>query len=152
MDIISFHKKAQWFKKKGIPFLPQIIQKLNFLMFNSHIPIEVEFKEGTYLSNGGMAVAIHGDAKIGKYVIIGQRVTIGGTAGSIGLPVIGDEVLIAPGVVILGGVKVGSNVIIGANAVVMKDIPNNSCAVGIPARVLKKLPENYVMDTYFSEK
>ncbi|MCI5737728.1 MAG: hypothetical protein Q4Q24_00700 [Methanobrevibacter ruminantium] len=33
----------------------------------------------------------------------------------------------------------GNNVVVGAGAVVSKDIPNNSLALGVPARVVKKL-------------
>lgn len=36
-------------------------------------------------------------------------------------------------------ITISNNVIIGANAVVTKDIPNNSIAVGVPARVIKKI-------------
>lgn len=39
------------------------------------------------------------------------------------------------------GVKVGNNVIIGAGAIVTKDIPDNSVAVGVPARVIKTTDE-----------
>ena len=41
----------------------------------------------------------------------------------------------------LPGVTIGSNVIIGAGAVVSKNIPDNSVAVGIPARVIKTADE-----------
>lgn len=39
--------------------------------------------------------------------------------------------------VIVGGVKIGNNVTIGAGSVVVKDIPDNSVAVGNPAKVKK---------------
>lgn len=51
---------------------------------------------------------------------------------------IGDNVWIGEFVSILPGVKIGKGSIIGANSVVTKDIPDNSIAVGIPARVVKK--------------
>lgn len=38
--------------------------------------------------------------------------------------------------------KIGNNVIIGAGAVVVKDIPDNSVAVGNPARVIRSINEN----------
>ncbi|MFM5207976.1 MULTISPECIES: DapH/DapD/GlmU-related protein [Aeromonas] len=52
--------------------------------------------------------------------------------------IIYDNVWIGEGVVILPGVKIGQSSIIGANAVVTKDIPDYSIAVGNPARVIKK--------------
>lgn len=50
---------------------------------------------------------------------------------------IGDNVWIGDNVCVLPGVKIGSGCVIGANAVVNKDIPDNSIAVGIPAKVVK---------------
>ena len=37
---------------------------------------------------------------------------------------------------ILGNIKIGDNVKIGAGAVVMKDVPDNCTAVGVPARII----------------
>lgn len=45
--------------------------------------------------------------------------------------------LIGAGAKILGAVTIGDNVKIGANAVVVGDIPSNSTAVGVPARIVK---------------
>ncbi len=54
---------------------------------------------------------------------------------------VGSNVFLGYGVVILPGVKIGNNVIIGAGAVVTKNIPDNSIAVGVPARVIKTTSE-----------
>jgi len=76
-------------------------------------------------------------AKIGKNCTILQQVTIAqdqeGKAATIG-----DNVVIGAGAKILGGVTIGDNVRIGANAVVTKDIPSNSIAVGVPAKVISR--------------
>lgn len=61
-------------------------------------------------------------------------------AGKNGIPTIGDNVSLGANVVIVGGVKIGNNVTIGAGSVVVKDIPDNSVAVGNPAKVVKILP------------
>ena len=53
---------------------------------------------------------------------------------------IGNNVWLGDKVTILAGVHIGDNVIIGANSVVTKDIPSNSMAAGIPAKVLKHIP------------
>lgn len=49
---------------------------------------------------------------------------------------VGDNVFIGSGTRILYNVKIGSNVIIGSGSVVNHDIPDNSVAAGIPARVI----------------
>lgn len=54
-------------------------------------------------------------------------------------PVIGDNVTLGVNVTIVGGVTIGNNVTIGAGSVVVKDIPDNSIAVGNPCRVIKTL-------------
>jgi maltose O-acetyltransferase len=54
---------------------------------------------------------------------------------------IGRKTFIGVGSVILPNVTIGENVIIGAGSVVTKDIPDNSIAVGCPARVIKKTDE-----------
>ena len=50
---------------------------------------------------------------------------------------VGDDVYFGNNVIVLPGVHIGSRVVIGAGAVVTKDIPDNSVAVGCPARVIK---------------
>ena len=57
--------------------------------------------------------------------------------------VVGDNVYIGNNVILLPGVTIGNNVIIGAGAVVSKDIPDNSVAVGVPARVIKSTDEYF---------
>ena len=57
----------------------------------------------------------------------------------IGRVTIGDNVFLGAESVVLPGVRIGSNVIIGANSTVTHDIPENSVAVGSPARVICSL-------------
>ena len=54
---------------------------------------------------------------------------------------IGNNVYIGNNVLLMPGVNIGSNVVIGAGAVVTRDIPDNSVAVGVPARVIKTADE-----------
>ena len=56
---------------------------------------------------------------------------------------IGDDVYIGNNALLLPGVKIGNNVIIGAGAVVAKDIPDNSVAVGVPAKIIKTADEYF---------
>lgn len=89
------------------------------------------------------AIVIGEGVVIGSNVSLYQSVTIGGRV--IGdwkkgnYPTIGDGSILFAGVVVVGKVKIGINCVIGANSVVLSDIPDNSVAVGAPARVVKVL-------------
>lgn len=50
---------------------------------------------------------------------------------------IGDNVSLNLGVKVIKNVNIGNNVIVGANAVVTHDLPDNTIAVGVPARIIK---------------
>ena len=56
---------------------------------------------------------------------------------------VGNDVYIGNNVMIMPGVNIGNRVIIGAGAVVTRDIPDNSVAVGIPAKVIKTADEYF---------
>jgi acetyltransferase-like isoleucine patch superfamily enzyme len=56
--------------------------------------------------------------------------------------VIENNVWIATGVTIIGGVTIGENSVIAAGSVVTKDVPANSLAAGVPARIIRSLEEN----------
>lgn len=53
---------------------------------------------------------------------------------------IGDNVWLGMNVVVMPGVKIGNNVVVGANSTVNADIPDNSIAVGNPAKVIREKP------------
>lgn len=54
---------------------------------------------------------------------------------------VGDNVWIGAGVQVMPGVKIGSNVVIGGGSVVVRDIPDNSVAVGNPCRVVRAITD-----------
>lgn len=96
---------------------------------------------------GGGLIIQHGFATIisaksmGKNCKIYQQVTIGYNH-RLEAPVLGDNVEVCCGAKIIGGVRIGDNVLIGANSVVLKDIPSNCVVAGVPARIIRNLPEN----------
>lgn len=97
------------------------------------IPKEAKIGPGLCVGHfGGIFISKY--AVIGKNLNISQGVTIGmsGQGENRGVPVIGDNVYIAPGAKIFGKIKIGNNVKIGANAVIYKDIPDNAVAVCKP--------------------
>lgn len=134
---IYLYRIARYLYLKRIPFIPWLIEKIIFLMYNSIVPKTAIIGKNTELVVGGVAVIIHPRSVIGNNVRIGASVTIGGKYPSPNVPVIGDNVYISTGARILGDVKIGNNAIVGANAVVLEDVPENAVVVGIPAKVIK---------------
>jgi len=91
----------------------------------------------------GQCIIIGASCILGENITIHQGVTIGAVAGK-GKdgriePIIGDNVMLGAGAKVLGPVCIGKNSMIGANAVVIDDIPESSVAVGIPAKVVRKV-------------
>lgn len=88
-----------------------------------------------------VAIVIGEGVRIGNDVTIFQSVTLGGRVIGDGAngnyPMVSDGCVLFAGAVIVGKVHIGKNSVIGANSVVTSDIPDNSIAVGAPARVVK---------------
>jgi len=89
----------------------------------------IDIKDNVTLANRVQILA-HDDA---AEQICGYR--------KVGRVVIGNNVFVGAGATILPGVTIGDNSIIGAGSVVNKSIPENCIAVGVPARVIKRLDE-----------
>ena len=87
-------------------------------------------------------IEIHPGAKIGSCLFIDtiyHGVTLGGTGKDTGKrhPTLGNNVLIGAGTKVLGPVYIGDNARIGAGSVVLKNLPANCTAVGVPAEVVR---------------
>lgn len=109
------------------------------VLFGISIDVNSEIGPGFYIGHFG-CIIIRG--KLGRNCSVGQGVTIGskGAGKSDGWPEIGDNVYIGAGAKIIGKIKVGNNVIIGANAVVIREVPDNMLAVGVPAKLVPRQP------------
>lgn len=134
---IYFYRLEHTLYKYHVPIIPSLIKALIYLLFNAYIPYEVEIGSGSKFGYGGLGIVLHPKAKIGKNVLIGQQVTIGGRSKIYEVPIIGDNVLIGAGAKILGDVVIGNNVVIGANAVVVKSVLDNCVVAGVPANIIK---------------
>ena len=81
-------------------------------------------------------IVISGYAKFGDNCRIRNGVVVGlQRVDEPCAPVIGNNVDIGSGAKVLGPIKIGNNVVIGANAVVIRDVPDNCIAAGVPAVV-----------------
>ena len=90
-------------------------------------------------------ILVTNGAVIGDDCTISSGVCIANKANgrNEGQPRIGNKVTLGLGCKILGNVTIGDNVIVGANAVVIRDVPSNHMAVGVPAvnKPLRTVPE-----------
>jgi serine O-acetyltransferase len=136
--IIVSYRFWSFFVHRKIPvfifrfFLEKIVE----LLTSSSIPSRCRIKGGLRIQHFGQ-IMIHDSVSIGYNATIYNSVTIGLQHDTdINGPIIGDNVYIGAGAKIIGAIKIGNNVRIGANAVVIKDIPDNSIAVGVPARII----------------
>ena len=88
----------------------------------------------------GAGVVIGETAEIGDNCTIYQGVTLGGTGKDTGKrhPTLGNNVMVGAGAKVLGPFRIGDNSKIAAGAVVLEEIPPDSTAVGIPARVVRR--------------
>ncbi|HXD52382.1 MAG TPA: serine O-acetyltransferase EpsC, partial [Burkholderiales bacterium] len=88
----------------------------------------------------GMGVVIGETAEIGDDCTLYHGVTLGGTSWNKGKrhPTLGNGVVIGAGAKILGPITVGDGARVGSNAVVVKNVPPGTTAIGIPARIIEK--------------
>jgi len=86
----------------------------------------------------GMGIVIGETAEIGDDVTLYHGVTLGGTSWNAGKrhPTLCDNVVIGAGAQVLGPITIGKGGKVGSNSVVVKDLPANATAVGIPARIV----------------
>ena len=105
----------------------------------------IEIHPGAKIGKGlfidhGSGVVIGETAEIGDNCTLYQGVTLGGTGKDVGKrhPTLGNNVLIGAGAKVLGPFRIGDNSKIAANAVVLSEVPPDSTAVGIPAKVVKR--------------
>lgn len=88
----------------------------------------------------GTGVVIGETSIIEEDVVIYQGVTLGGVSLEVGKrhPTIKQGVVIGAGAKILGNITIGAYAKIGANSVVVREVPECSTAIGIPAHVIEK--------------
>lgn len=143
------HRAAHALYKKGHHFAARAISQAARSATGIEIHPAAQIGKGLFIDHG-CAVVIGETTIIGDNCTIYQGATLGGTGKHVGKrhPTIGNNVMIGAGAKVLGPVTIGDNSKVAAGAVVLKDIPENSTAVGIPARVVrgKTAPKEQTLD------
>ncbi len=121
-------------------FLYKVLKVISEILTGIELPCEVRLGRRFRIDHFG-GIVISGDAVFGDDCVIRNGVTVGlRHTGQRGAPVIGNRADIGAGAKILGSIQIGDDVAIGANAVVITDVPSNSIAVGVPAKIRPRKP------------
>jgi len=136
---ILLHRVAHKLHQNEHYFAARAVSQLGRKLTGIEIHPGATIGKGFFIDHG-MGVVIGETAEIGDNCTIYQGVTLGGTGKDVGKrhPTLHDNVMVGAGAKVLGPVEIGSNTKIAANAVVLRAVPENSTAVGIPAKVVKK--------------
>ena len=135
---LFWHRPAHWLYRHHCFFLARLVSQLT--RFFTGIEIHPGAKIGRKLFiDHGMGIVFGETTEIGDNCTIYHGVTLGGTGKDTGKrhPTLGDNVLIGAGAKVLGPVYIGDNVRVGAGSVVLKNLPANATAVGVPAEIVR---------------
>ena len=136
---VAAYRLAHRIHENGHPFAARAISQTARFITGIEIHPAATIGKGLVIDHG-MGVVIGETAEIGDNCTLYQGVTLGGTGKDVGKrhPTLGDNVMVGAGAKVLGPFRIGDNTKIAAGAVVLSEIPDQSTAVGIPAKVVKR--------------
>jgi serine O-acetyltransferase len=137
---IAAYRFGVWRMKVRQPFRAplSIVYRWMYRKCRNHYGIEVPYsaKIGRrVVFEHQHGIVIHGNSEIGDDSILRQGCTLGNKSldRPFDAPKLGKRVNVGAGAKILGAITVGDDAVIGANSVVLKDVPADMIAVGLPA-------------------
>ena len=132
------YRVAHFFHRIKFRFLARCISQWSRFCTGIEIHPGATIGRGLFIDHGA-GIVVGETTIIGDYCMLYQGVTLGGTGKETGKrhPTLGDDVMVGAGAIVLGPVSIGSHAKIAAGAVVLSDIPPQSTAVGVPARVVR---------------
>lgn len=139
---IANYRVANKLYNSGWKKLGRFVSGISSLLTHTDIHPGATIGNGVFIDHA-IGVVIGETAIVEDGVLIYQGVTLGGVSLDPGKrhPTIKKDTVIGSGSKILGNITIGENCKIGANSVVIKDVAANSTAVGVPARILTRKPE-----------
>jgi serine O-acetyltransferase len=137
LHAVWFYRVNHWLRNHRLGLAARWLSQ--FARFLTGIEIHPGAKIGRRLFiDHGMGVVIGETTTVGDDVTLNQGVTLGGTGNEHGKrhPTIEDGVVVGGGAKILGNITIGKNCRIGAGSVVLRNVPDNSTVVGVPAHII----------------
>ena len=115
----------------------------NCVEIGSHTSILSGFLEDTIIDDG---TKISSQVYIGSGMKIGKNCMITGNAYFGGSSVLEDNVYVGPGANIRNGIKISKNSFVGMGSVVVKDVPENTTVIGVPAKQVEHNSDTNAID------
>jgi serine O-acetyltransferase len=134
--ILLLFRVRQFCLQWHIPAVNRVLRLMQMMFAGVELGNEVRLGSGVYFIHS-LGTVVGGDAQVGDRVRFLGSNTVG-TARDNGYPIIEEDVEVGCGARILGPVRIGARSVIGANAVVLTDVPPDSVAVGVPARIVRR--------------
>ena len=136
--ILVYHRIAHWLYQHKRFFLARWVSQHGRRRTGIEIHPGATIGRCLFIDHG-MGIVFGETCEIGDNCTIYHGVTLGGTGKDKGKrhPTLGNNVLVGSGAKVLGPFKVGDNARIAAGAVVLREVPPNSTAVGVPAQVVR---------------
>jgi serine O-acetyltransferase len=136
---LIIHRLSHWVWGKRFFWIARFISHIGRWLTGIEIHPGATIGRRVFIDHG-MGVVIGETAVIGDDCTLYHGVTLGGTSWNKGKrhPTLEQGVVIGAGAKVLGPIIIGKGAKIGSNAVVVKDVPENATAVGIPARILEQ--------------
>jgi serine acetyltransferase len=120
------HRSSSWLMRHKLRFAARALHSVSKFVTHVDISPQAHIGPGFYLYHG-IGTVIGKGTRIGRGALVCHNVTSGGG------PIIGDDVKLWAGANVIGAVRIGDRAEIGANGVVVKDVPADTIAVGVPA-------------------
>jgi serine O-acetyltransferase len=137
LHAVWWHRVQHWLWCRHARLLARVLSQVT--RFGTGIEIHPAARIGRRLFiDHGMGVVIGETTIIGDDVTLYQNVTLGGTGKASGKrhPTLRDGVFVGNNANILGNIVIGERARIGAGSVVLRDVPPDSTAVGVPAHIV----------------
>ncbi|MCP1223950.1 serine O-acetyltransferase EpsC [Sebaldella sp. S0638] len=140
---VIHHKISHFLYRKKLIFLARLVSQISRFLTGIEIHPGAEIGKNLFMDHG-MGIVIGETSIIGDNVTIYHGVTLGGVSLEKGKrhPTVGNDVVIGAGAKVLGNIIIGDNSKIGANSVILKDIPKDSVAVGVPGKIITSSNSN----------
>ena len=136
--ILVYHRIAHWLYEHKHFFLARWVSQHGRHRTGIEIHPGATIGKCLFIDHG-MGIVFGETCEIGDNCTIYHGVTLGGTGKDTGKrhPTLGNNVLIGAGTKVLGPVFIGDNARIGAGSVVLRNLPANCTAVGVPAQIVR---------------